>query len=225
MEREEPPKAPPPDDGVAVSLIDWMLSLTPSERLDVLQGFVDSVAELRGAHSASGAGDVHAPRRGSRRGARPKQGARRIARCSRSFLERWSDRRAEAAVCRHRRVGHARLPRARYRLVQGGRPSWRRARSSVAPHASSSDPVATSWYSDAPDARRTKRSTRGSCWLTSTYSFSDGRSWYCCHLPRRSYDSVDADSTSTIKVGFVIVASSRSAGSPSIVPHTIETSG
>jgi hypothetical protein len=35
------------DDGVDVSLIRWMLSLTPSERLDVLQGFADSVAELR----------------------------------------------------------------------------------------------------------------------------------------------------------------------------------
>jgi hypothetical protein len=36
----------PPDDGVDVTLIRWMLSLTPDERLDVLQGFVDSVAEL-----------------------------------------------------------------------------------------------------------------------------------------------------------------------------------
>jgi hypothetical protein len=35
-----------PDDGVDVSLIRWMLSLSPSERLDVLQGFVDSVSEL-----------------------------------------------------------------------------------------------------------------------------------------------------------------------------------
>jgi hypothetical protein len=35
------------NDGVDVSLIRWMLSLTPSERLDVLQGFADSVAELR----------------------------------------------------------------------------------------------------------------------------------------------------------------------------------
>jgi hypothetical protein len=29
------------------SLIGWMLSLTPAERLAVLQGFVDSVSELR----------------------------------------------------------------------------------------------------------------------------------------------------------------------------------
>ena len=34
------------DDGVDVTLIRWMLSLTPEERLDVLQGFVDSVAAL-----------------------------------------------------------------------------------------------------------------------------------------------------------------------------------
>jgi hypothetical protein len=36
------------DDGVDVSLIRWMLSLSPGERLDVLQGFVDSVALMRG---------------------------------------------------------------------------------------------------------------------------------------------------------------------------------
>ena len=36
----------PDDDGVDVSLIRWMLSLSPEERLDVLQGFVDSVAEM-----------------------------------------------------------------------------------------------------------------------------------------------------------------------------------
>jgi len=40
--------APPgdADDGVDVTLIRWMLSLSPEERLAVLQGFVDSVAEL-----------------------------------------------------------------------------------------------------------------------------------------------------------------------------------
>jgi hypothetical protein len=40
--------APPGDvdDGVDVTLIRWMLSLSPDERLAVLQGFVDSVAEL-----------------------------------------------------------------------------------------------------------------------------------------------------------------------------------
>ena len=36
------------EDGVDLTLIRWMLSLTPSERLDVLQGFADSVAELTG---------------------------------------------------------------------------------------------------------------------------------------------------------------------------------
>ena len=41
-----------PDDGVDVTLIRWMLSLTPEERLAVLQGFVDSVAELTHASPA-----------------------------------------------------------------------------------------------------------------------------------------------------------------------------
>lgn len=39
----------PCDDGVDVTLIRWMLSLSPEERLAVLQGFVDSVAELTDA--------------------------------------------------------------------------------------------------------------------------------------------------------------------------------
>jgi hypothetical protein len=34
------------DDGVDVTLIRWMLSLSPAERLAVLQGFTDSVLEL-----------------------------------------------------------------------------------------------------------------------------------------------------------------------------------
>jgi hypothetical protein len=38
---------PSSEDDVDVSLIRWMLALTPEERLDVLQGFVDSVDELR----------------------------------------------------------------------------------------------------------------------------------------------------------------------------------
>ena len=46
-----PKPSAPKDDlrgrGVDVSLIRWMLSLTPDERLDVLQDFVDSVAALR----------------------------------------------------------------------------------------------------------------------------------------------------------------------------------
>jgi hypothetical protein len=43
---ESPPDGTPADDGVDVTLIRWMLSLTPDERLAVLQGFADSVAEL-----------------------------------------------------------------------------------------------------------------------------------------------------------------------------------
>ena len=39
------------DDGVDVTLIRWMLSLGIEERLAVLQGFVDSVAEISGAGS------------------------------------------------------------------------------------------------------------------------------------------------------------------------------
>jgi len=35
-----------PDDGVDVTLIRWMLSLSLEERLAVLQGFTDSIAEL-----------------------------------------------------------------------------------------------------------------------------------------------------------------------------------
>jgi hypothetical protein len=34
-------------DGVDLTLIHWMLSLSPAERLDVLQRFVDSVEALR----------------------------------------------------------------------------------------------------------------------------------------------------------------------------------
>ncbi len=38
--------AEPDDDGVDVTLIRWMLSLSPEERLAVLQGFVDSIAAM-----------------------------------------------------------------------------------------------------------------------------------------------------------------------------------
>jgi hypothetical protein len=38
--------AEPEDDGVDVTLVRWMLSLSPEERLAVLQGFVDSIAAL-----------------------------------------------------------------------------------------------------------------------------------------------------------------------------------
>lgn len=36
-------------DGVDLSLIRWMMTLTPEERLDALQGFVDSTLSLRDA--------------------------------------------------------------------------------------------------------------------------------------------------------------------------------
>jgi len=39
------------EDGVDLTLIRWMLSLTPAERLAVLQGFVDSVMEVRSRNS------------------------------------------------------------------------------------------------------------------------------------------------------------------------------
>lgn len=41
------------DDGVDVTLIRWMLSLTPEQRLDVLQSFLDGIAELTGESAAS----------------------------------------------------------------------------------------------------------------------------------------------------------------------------
>lgn len=34
-------------EGVDLSLIRWMLSLTPTQRLETLQGFIDSVEALR----------------------------------------------------------------------------------------------------------------------------------------------------------------------------------
>ena len=39
--------SPAPHDGVDVTLIRWMLSLTPRERLQTLQDFVDAVEEVR----------------------------------------------------------------------------------------------------------------------------------------------------------------------------------
>lgn len=42
----EPSTLPSEDDGVDVSLIRWLLGLSPEERLAALQGFVDSVCEL-----------------------------------------------------------------------------------------------------------------------------------------------------------------------------------
>jgi hypothetical protein len=39
------------EDGVDVTLIRWMLSLTPAERLEVLRQFVNRVLEARAANS------------------------------------------------------------------------------------------------------------------------------------------------------------------------------
>lgn len=39
------------EDGVDLTLIRWMLSLSPAERLEVLQGFVDSVLEIRAGNA------------------------------------------------------------------------------------------------------------------------------------------------------------------------------
>jgi hypothetical protein len=49
---DPPPEAPdhPYDsDGVDVTLIRWMLDMTPAERLQVLQSFVDATWKARGA--------------------------------------------------------------------------------------------------------------------------------------------------------------------------------
>ena len=51
MQNDERPAVEPPpttgEGGVDLTLIRWMLSLTPAQRLDVLQDFVDSVQELQ----------------------------------------------------------------------------------------------------------------------------------------------------------------------------------
>jgi hypothetical protein len=39
-----PPNA---NDGVDITLIQWMLSLTPAERLDAIQGAADALQEVR----------------------------------------------------------------------------------------------------------------------------------------------------------------------------------
>jgi hypothetical protein len=41
------------EDGVHLTLIRWMLSLTPAERLQVLQQYVDSVLNIRAWNSES----------------------------------------------------------------------------------------------------------------------------------------------------------------------------
>ena len=43
---------PDSSDGVDVTLIRWMLSLTPAERLEQLEAFVDFVREVRSRNAA-----------------------------------------------------------------------------------------------------------------------------------------------------------------------------
>ncbi|MBN1424215.1 hypothetical protein JXA88_06645 [Candidatus Fermentibacteria bacterium] len=45
----QPRRTQDPDDGVDVTLIRWMLSMSPEQRLEVLQNAVDSLEELRDA--------------------------------------------------------------------------------------------------------------------------------------------------------------------------------
>jgi hypothetical protein len=53
-EPTEPPtevtESPYDSSGVDVTLIRWMLDMTPAERLQVLQSFVDSTWKARGAN-------------------------------------------------------------------------------------------------------------------------------------------------------------------------------
>ena len=49
------------EDGVDLTLIRWMLSLTPRQRLDVLQDQVDSLSQLRAKFDASIPGNTEGP--------------------------------------------------------------------------------------------------------------------------------------------------------------------
>jgi len=46
----EPADSPYNSSGVDVTLIRWMLDMTPAERLQVLQSFVDATWKARGAN-------------------------------------------------------------------------------------------------------------------------------------------------------------------------------
>ena len=50
MKRMEPELAEYSSDGVDLTLIRWMLEMTPAERLETLQSFIDSISELRGEY-------------------------------------------------------------------------------------------------------------------------------------------------------------------------------
>jgi hypothetical protein len=46
-ERDLPPQTDYSEDGIDLSLIRWMLSLTPAERLQVLQRHVNAILAIR----------------------------------------------------------------------------------------------------------------------------------------------------------------------------------
>ena len=54
------------DDGVDLTLIRWMLSLTPGERLAVLQDQVDSLVSLREKFESQVSGNTEGPHPASR---------------------------------------------------------------------------------------------------------------------------------------------------------------
>ena len=54
------------DDGVDLTLIRWMLSLTPGERLAVLQDQVDSLVSLREKFESQVSGNTEGPHQASR---------------------------------------------------------------------------------------------------------------------------------------------------------------
>lgn len=47
MERKEPAEPETNEDGVDLTLIRWMLSLTPAERVQHIESVARSIAELR----------------------------------------------------------------------------------------------------------------------------------------------------------------------------------
>ena len=57
MELTPNTKADEPDEGLDLSLIRWMLSLSPDERLDVLDQHVADILELRGLNRDAWASD------------------------------------------------------------------------------------------------------------------------------------------------------------------------
>ena len=46
-EQDSPPETEYSEDGVDLTLIRWMLSLTPAERLDVLQRHVNAILAIQ----------------------------------------------------------------------------------------------------------------------------------------------------------------------------------